>query len=150
MTSDPKAASAHAFGRLHWLIASIVVLSLLRAVASALLPVSADEAYYWLWSKHLSAGYLDHPPAIAFLIRFGTAVFGATPFGVRFSSLVLSLVATWFVWRAAVLLLGREENGALAALYFNLTLMVAAETLAATPDAPAAAFAARVSYALVR
>ena len=32
---------------------------------AALLPLSADEAYYWLWSKHLAAGYFDHPPAIA-------------------------------------------------------------------------------------
>ena len=24
-----------------------------------------DEAYYWLWSKHLALGYFDHPPMIA-------------------------------------------------------------------------------------
>ena len=45
---------------------------------AALLPLSADEAYYWLWSKHLAAGYFDHPPAIALLIRAGTMLFGDT------------------------------------------------------------------------
>ena len=55
----------------------------LRAVLAALLPLSADEAYYWLWSRHLAAGYFDHPPAIAWLIRAGTSLFGDTPLGVR-------------------------------------------------------------------
>ena len=50
-------------------------------MAGALLPLSADEAYYWLWSRHLAAGYYDHPPAIAFVIRAGTLLFGDTPFG---------------------------------------------------------------------
>jgi hypothetical protein len=31
-----------------------------------------DEAYYWLWSKHLAWGYFDHPPMIAWIIRIGT------------------------------------------------------------------------------
>ena len=44
-------------------------LILLRGVMAGLLPLSADEAYYWLWSKHLAAGYFDHPPMIAWLIH---------------------------------------------------------------------------------
>jgi hypothetical protein len=139
-----------ASGRVQRLIVAIAVLAGLRAIASAVLPISADEAYYWLWSRHLSAGYFDHPPAIAFLIRSGTMLFGATPIGVRFASFILSLIATWFVWRAAAQLMGREEDGAVAALYFSLTLMVAAATLAATPDAPEVACAAGFLYALMR
>src|SRR4029077_6630394 len=50
----------------------IVILILVRAAMAGLLPLSADEAYYWLWSKYPAAGYYDHPPAIAFVIRFGT------------------------------------------------------------------------------
>src|SRR5690242_576582 len=84
------------------LVVGIVALCLLRAAAAGLLPVSADEAYYWLWSKHLSAGYLDHPPAIALLIRGGTSLFGATAVGVRLTCLVASLIATWLIWQCAV------------------------------------------------
>jgi 4-amino-4-deoxy-L-arabinose transferase-like glycosyltransferase len=65
-------------------LAAIGILIALRFVAAAVLPLSADEAYYWLWSRHLSAGYFDHPPAIAWCIRFGTLLFGDTSFGVRF------------------------------------------------------------------
>jgi len=129
---------------------AIVLLTGLRAAAAALLPLSADEAYYWLWSRHLAAGYFDHPPAIAYVIRCGTALFGATSLGVRLGALVLSVAASALVWRAGAILLAGEEAGARAALFFNLTLMVSVETLAATPDAPSIATAAAVLYALAK
>ena len=116
---------------------AVIGLIVVRAVAGAMLPASADEAYYWLWSLHPAAGYLDHPPAIAFLIRFGTALFGATPFGIRFGALLASMAATVFVWRSGAILAGEERTGVRAALYYNLTLTVAA-ALAATQGARAA------------
>jgi 4-amino-4-deoxy-L-arabinose transferase-like glycosyltransferase len=149
MTTQPALRmGASTPGRVQFVAVAIFLLLALRALASALLPLAADEAYYWLWSRHLAAGYLDHPPAIAFLIRAGTVVFGPTPLGLRMGSLVLSLVSTGFVWRAAAMILTSEDDGAIAALYFNLTLMVAVETLAATPDAPEIACAAALLYSL--
>ena len=66
-------------------LALIAILIVLRAVMAAVLPLTADEAYYWLWSKHLAFGYYDHPPMIAWLIRAGTEIFGSFlllgPFG---------------------------------------------------------------------
>jgi 4-amino-4-deoxy-L-arabinose transferase-like glycosyltransferase len=128
----------------------IVLLLLLRAIVAAQLPLSADEAYYWLWSRHLAAGYFDHPPMIAWLISAGTALFGDTPWGVRFCGVILSLPATWFVWRAATLILKDENHAALAALFFNLTLMVSVELLAATPDMPSIVASAAFVYFLAR
>ncbi|MBU6297936.1 MAG: glycosyltransferase family 39 protein [Alphaproteobacteria bacterium] len=118
------------------LLAALTILAGLRLLAGALLPLSADEAYYWLWSRHLAAGYFDHPPAVAFVIRAGTFLFGATSFGVRIGGILLSFVAGWFVWRTGAIL-GRDEKvGARACLFFNLTLMITVEMLAATPDTP--------------
>ena len=125
-------------------------LILLRGVMAGLLPLSADEAYYWLWSKHLALGYYDHPPMIAWLIRAGTSLFGDTPLGVRFAGVVLSLPASWFVWRGAAAILKDEERAALAALFFNLTLMVSVELLAATPDMPSVVASAGLVYCLAR
>ena len=128
----------------------ILVLLMLRALMAAQLPLSADEAYYWLWSLHPAAGYFDHPPMIAWLIHAGTALFGDTPFGVRFAGLILSLPASWFVWRAAALILKDQTRAGLAALFFNLTLMVSVELLAATPDMPSLATSAAFVYFLAR
>ncbi|MDE2264699.1 MAG: glycosyltransferase family 39 protein, partial [Alphaproteobacteria bacterium] len=117
-------------------LAVLTVLAALRLLAGALLPLSADEAYYWLWSRHLAAGYFDHPPAVAFVIRAGTLVFGATAFGVRIGGILLSFAASWFVWRTGAILSRDEKVGAYACLFFNLTLMITVEMLAATPDTP--------------
>lgn len=147
--ADPLtgAAADAATRRIAWAVAALVAL---RVVTAAVLPLSFDEAYYWLWSKHLAAGYYDHPPLVAFAIRLGTLAFGDTAFGVRAASQLLSLVATWAVWRAGASVLASERGGALAALFFNLTLMATVETMTATPDAPLLAGAAVFLWTLAR
>ena len=131
-------------------LAIICILLFLRAVMAAVLPLSADEAYYWLWSLRPAWGYFDHPPMIAWLIRAGTLVLGDTPLGVRLAGVVLSLPATWFVWRAAALILKDADRAALAALFFNLTIMVSAELMAATPDMPSTVTACAFVYCLAQ
>jgi 4-amino-4-deoxy-L-arabinose transferase-like glycosyltransferase len=128
----------------------VFILLVLRAIMAAQLPLSADEAYYWLWSLHPAAGYFDHPPMIAWLIRAGTSVFGDTPLGVRFAGVILSFPASWFVWRGAALILNDENRAGLAVLFFNLTLMASVELLAATPDMPSLATSAAFVYFLAR
>ena len=44
---------------------TVLALVALRLVAAAGTPLTFDEAYYWMWSKHLAGGYYDHPPAAA-------------------------------------------------------------------------------------
>jgi len=63
----------------------------LRLVAAAFTPITFDEAYYWMWSKHLAGGYYDHPPMVALLIRLGTLIAGDTELGVRLVSILLAL-----------------------------------------------------------
>lgn len=130
--------------------AAVVALIALRAASAALLPVSFDESYFWLWSKNLAWSYYDHPPMIALAIGSGTALFGDTTFGIRFISFLASLVASAAVWRAGTLLLKNAQSGALACLLFNVTLMVAVETMAATPDALVIAASAGLLWAVAR
>jgi len=120
----------------------IAALTVLRLVTAAWLPLAFDEAYYWLWSKNLALGYYDHPPLIAAAIRIGTWLFGDTAFGVRIVPFVLSIAASWAVWEAAETILPERNAGATACTLYNATLMVASQSMAATPDClvlPAAA-----------
>lgn len=34
-----------------------------------------DEAYYWMYSRHLAWGYFDHPPVTALLVKAGYSIF---------------------------------------------------------------------------
>src|SRR5213080_453276 len=49
-----------------------------------------DEAHYWMWSARLAPAYFSKGPAIAFVMRASTAVFGVNEFGVRFFSPLLA------------------------------------------------------------
>ena len=77
-----------------WLgvVALIAAMTLMRVLYASLLDLRTDEAYYWTWSKESALSFLDHPPMIAWFIRFGTAIFGDTSFGVRFAGIMAMLV----------------------------------------------------------
>jgi 4-amino-4-deoxy-L-arabinose transferase-like glycosyltransferase len=125
-------------------------LMIVRGIVAAVTPLAFDEAYYWQWSQNLAWGYYDHPPAIAFIIRAGTAMFGDTSLGVRFVPWLLSIVATMAVWRTGAILLESEHAGALSALVFSAMPMIGVEMLVATPDAPQIAAAAVLLYVLAK
>ena len=80
---------------------AILALVGLRLVAAAVTPITFDEAYYWMWSKHLAGGYYDHPPMVAVVIRLGTLIAGDTEFGVRLVSILLALPMSWAIYQAA-------------------------------------------------
>src|SRR3954454_2525283 len=116
----------------------LIVLALvaLRLVAAAFTPITFDEAYYWMWSKHLAGGYYDHPPMVALVIRAGTMIAGDTELGVRLVSVLLALPMSFAVSRTAAILFGGRRVAATATILLNVTLMTAVGTLIVTPDSP--------------
>jgi 4-amino-4-deoxy-L-arabinose transferase-like glycosyltransferase len=131
-------------------VAAILTLVGVRLACAALTSLSFDESLYWLWSKHIAGGYLDHPPVNPILIRIGTTLFGDTEFGVRAMGVLLALPASWAVWRAGAILFNDERIGATAALYFNLTLVMAIGSAIATPDGAVVATTAFLLLFLVK
>jgi Dolichyl-phosphate-mannose-protein mannosyltransferase len=117
-------------------VLTVLALVALRLVAAAWTPLTFDEAYYWMWSKHLAGGYYDHPPAVAAVIRLGTVIAGDTELGVRLASILLALPMSWAVFRTASILFGGMRVAATAAILLNVTLMAAVGTLIVTPDSP--------------
>ena len=106
---------------------TVVTLVLVRLVAAAWTPLTFDEAYYWIWSKHLALGYYDHPPGAALVIRLGTMIAGDTELGVRLISILLALPMSFAVFRTAEILFGGKRIAANATILLNVTLMAAVE-----------------------
>ncbi|MFA6549352.1 MAG: glycosyltransferase family 39 protein [Candidatus Margulisiibacteriota bacterium] len=46
---------------------TLAAFGVVRLALSLLFPMTADESYYWLWSKHLALSYVDHPPMVALI-----------------------------------------------------------------------------------
>lgn len=65
---------------------------------SSKLTIHPDEADHWVWSQHLSWGYYEHPPMIAFIIRFFTTIFGDTWFAIELCSQSLSILTMIFLF----------------------------------------------------
>ncbi len=131
-------------------VALIAALTLMRLVYAGVLELRTDEAYYWTWSKESVLAFLDHPPMIAWFIRFGTTIFGDTNLGVRFAG-ILAMLATQLLladivrrvthdFRAVVFAVLMPE----AALYYGLLMAKV------SPDTAMIPFAVAMLWALVR
>jgi 4-amino-4-deoxy-L-arabinose transferase-like glycosyltransferase len=88
----------------HWLRAGyglIVVLTLARwlYLASGTIELTEDEAYQWVWSKHLALSYFSKPPLIAYTQFLGTSLWGDTAFGVRFFSPLIAATLGFLMLR---------------------------------------------------
>jgi len=86
-------------------VIAVTLIARLLYLAGGKIELSEDEAYQWLWSKHLALSYFSKPPLIAIAQFIGTALFGDNEFGVRFLSPVIaalvSLMLLRFVAKAA-------------------------------------------------
>jgi hypothetical protein len=132
------------------LIALVAAMTVLRGTYAGLTDLRTDEAYYWTWSKENALSFLDHPPMIAWFIRFGTAIFGDTNFGARFSGL-LAMLATQLLLADIVWRVTRDVRAAItavammeASLYYGLLMTKV------SPDVPLVLFVTAMAWALVR
>jgi 4-amino-4-deoxy-L-arabinose transferase-like glycosyltransferase len=132
-----------------WL-AALLAVTALRLVVAALIPLAPDEAYYWVWSRTLQGGYLDHPPMIALFIRAGTMVAGEGAFGIRLMGPLTIALASLALADAANRLFPEQRPGAWAAALFNATLLVGAGGILATPDLPLLVFWTLALWAIAR
>ena len=130
-----------------WLLA-LLALTALRLVAAAALPLSGDEAYYWVWSHALAPGYLDHPPMVALWIRAGTLLAGQGGLGVRLLGPLSAAGGTLLLAQAAGALL--PGSGVPAAALFNGTLLLGAGAVTMTPDTPLVFFWTVAMWTLAR
>ncbi|MGH6741938.1 MAG: glycosyltransferase family 39 protein [Bradyrhizobium sp.] len=122
----------------------------LRIAYASLIDLRTDEAYYWTWSREYVLSFLDHPPMIAWFIRFGTAIFGDTNLGVRFGGIVAMAVTQLLLadivrrvthdTRAIVFAVLMPE----AALYYGLLMSKVAPDVALIP------FSVAIIWSLVR
>jgi hypothetical protein len=138
------------FRQLFAVAALIAAMTALRVIYACVIDLRTDEAYYWTWSKENVLSFLDHPPMIAWFIRFGTAIFGDTNLGVRFAGIV-AMLATQLLLADIVRRLTHDVRAVMfavlmpeAALYYGLLMAKV------SPDVALIPFAVAMVWALVR
>ncbi len=122
----------------------ILLYSGYHAIYNIRLPLHPDEAYYWLWSRHLDLSYYDHPPLIAYLIKLFT-LFKTNECTVRLAAVFCMGIATMYTY-----LLAKKIFDEKTALYAVLILLSLPATnmgfTIVTPDAPLMLFWAVSMY----
>ena len=126
------------------------MLTLVRLLVGAVTPLSPDEAYYWVWSRALAPGYLDHPPMVALWIRAGTALLGEGSLGIRFLAPLSAGLGTLLLAQAAEDLFPGRRVWLPAAALLNATLFLGAGAVTMTPDTPLLFFWTGALWALAR
>ena len=98
-----------------------------------------DEAYYAMYARHLSPGYIDHGPTVAFVIWLFTLIFGETGFGIRFGSVFLLTLMGWILYQFGKNQFS-ERAGIILSLLVVSNVLFHTNGVIITPDAPLAFF----------
>jgi len=121
-------------GRAAWQL--IACVTLLHIVLAALVPLSPQEAYYWLWSRTPALSYFDHPPLASYSILFTTALFGNSTLGIKMAAVGWSLAANAMWARLIVDLYDDRRVLWWSLLALNLVGIYQAYGLVIAPDSP--------------
>jgi 4-amino-4-deoxy-L-arabinose transferase-like glycosyltransferase len=132
------------------LAALVAAVTVIRLAVAASVPLAPDETYYWIWSRALAPGYLDHPAMVALWIRAGTAILGQTELGVRLFGPLAAMVASWFVFDATRCLFADRRAAIAAVMLLNGTLLLGVGTVIMTPDSPLLFFWTAALWAMAR
>ncbi len=122
---------------------------LINFIQSISTEIGNDEAYYWMFARHLQWGFFDHPPMIAFFIKLGGLFFNYE-LGVRIFTIIAQPISLYLAWR---MLDEKEINLNRIFLFFGLAASIPIFQVygfIATPDAPLLLFTATFLYCYKR
>jgi 4-amino-4-deoxy-L-arabinose transferase-like glycosyltransferase len=96
-----------------YLIALIVISTVIRGVLAYILELGNDEVYYWLYATFPDLSHFDHPPMVGLFIQFFSLnLFFQNEFFIRLSSVLFGAVNTWLIYK-----IGEKLRNPLCGLY---------------------------------
>ncbi len=119
--------------KLLWLILAATAARLLIAWRT---PLIAGEAYYWLWGRHLAAGYFDHPPMTAWTSALLFGWIDGSVVAARAAPILLFALSLWALFALSRALFPDGRSAWLSALFFAAAPLFLAGGAMVGPDAP--------------
>jgi hypothetical protein len=93
---------------------AIVIIKLLIAY---MLPITSDEAYFYLWGRYPDISYYDHPPMTGWVMAL-TSLLGHHIFFNRLFAILSGLVIAWGIHRLVKVGFGAPDKARLISLAF--------------------------------
>lgn len=112
-----------------------LVILIIRVIFIGLFGLMPQDAYYHFYGEHLALSYYDHPPAIAYILRFFTYGFGKKVFVLKLADSVITFLSIISFYKLSRLFLSNHASQKAIILLFS-TLMITLLSLVSTPDVP--------------
>lgn len=106
----------------------------IKLLLAALIPLTNDEAYYWVWSLHPQLSYYDHPPMVAWLFSLGK-IFGENGGLIRWPGVIVGHLAL-ALWLRILQPYLNERQRKVWLLLALLSPLIGGSSLLVTPDLP--------------
>src|SRR5258708_11258882 len=74
----------------------------IRLIFTGIMGIMPQDAYYYFYARHLDLSYYDHPPMIAYLLRFFTGIFGKNVWAIKLADTVTTGLAVFAFYRLAI------------------------------------------------
>lgn len=107
---------------------SLLAAFIFQVLISAGFELAHDEAYYWIYSRHLDWGYFDHPPFVGMVIKFFSFL-PHTELAVRLGFILLQFASVF-------LLLSLTGTSIIPVLLFFSFPLASIGGMLALPDMP--------------
>ncbi|MBI9111261.1 glycosyltransferase family 39 protein [Maridesulfovibrio ferrireducens] len=123
---------------LMWAFIIIVFTTFARIwfLGSGQLNLVQDEAQYWDWTRNMQLTYYSKGPLIAWIISTWTFIFGNTEFGVRFGSVVGSMITQMVLFWGMAKLWKRPSAAVWTLIVYNTMPVFLALGILMTTDNP--------------
>ncbi len=114
------------------IFSAVLLIKVFLAVTTGL---GDDEAYYWNWAQFLDWSYFDHPGMVAWLIHLSESIFGRNEFAVRFPSILIYALSSFFIYRVADERYGKKASYLSIIFYALIPVFFIGSTMM-VPDMP--------------
>jgi 4-amino-4-deoxy-L-arabinose transferase-like glycosyltransferase len=122
-------------GKKNILFWGVLVILIIRLLFIGIMGPMPQDAYYYFYSAHPALSYYDHPPAIAYLLKLFTFLFGKKVFALKLADSVVTFFSVVAFYKLAQCFLSNHRAGNAFLLFFS-TFMVTILSLVSTPDTP--------------
>jgi len=112
-----------------------ILLIVIRFFFTGIMGLMPQDAYYYFYGQHLALSYFDHPPMIAYLLRFATSLFGKKVIVLKMADATVTLCTLLAFYHLAKKFLSKSK-ALLAAALLSSTILLSILSLVSTPDVP--------------
>ena len=107
----------------------------IRFIFTGIMEIMPQDAYYDFYGQHLDLSYYDHPPMIAYLLRFFTSLFGKKVFVLKLADTTVTLFTVISFYQLSKKFLSEHKSRIATALLLS-TFMISILSLISAPDVP--------------